>query len=203
MIAAIVLAAGESRRMGTQKLLLPFGSVTVVETIVDELSASAVDEIVVVVGHEGERVARVLADRPVKVVANADYADGMLSSVRCGLASLPPDCDAVLIALGDQPEISRRLVDKMIDTFAGSEKGILVPVHEGRRGHPLLFSAGYIDEIMSQYDDEGLRGLLHAHPDEVNELDVPTDAVLADMDYPEDYAKTLARRNEPKPITDY
>ena len=192
MICAIVLAAGLSRRMGVQKLLLPFGGKTVVTHIVDQILASAVDEIHVVVGHEGRRVSRELSDRHVSVVTNPNYKLGMLSSVRCGLAALGQQCRAVLVALGDQPSVTSKLIDRMVQSFAATEKQILVPVYDGKRGHPVLFSAGYRDEILTQYGDVGLRGLLHAHPDEVFELSVPSSAVLSDMDWPEDYRRELA-----------
>ncbi|UCC98478.1 MAG: nucleotidyltransferase family protein [Phycisphaerales bacterium] len=196
MICAIVLAAGRSLRMGVQKLLLPFGGKTVVSHIVDQLLASAVDRIFVVTGYEPERIRGELSDRSVSIVNNADYESGMLSSVRCGLRALPEQCRAVLAAIGDQPSISTQLIDSMIRSFTASEKHILVPCFEGRRGHPLLFSCQYGEEILTHYDDVGLRGLLHAHPDEVFELVVSTSSVLSDMDYPEDYRRELQSMNE-------
>jgi molybdenum cofactor cytidylyltransferase len=178
--------------MGVQKLLLPFAGKTVVAHIVDQIVASAVDEVHVVVGHEGERVRRELSDRHVSVVTNPDYESGMLSSVRCGLAALGEQCRTVLVALGDQPSITSELIDRMLGSFAATEKQILVPFHDGRRGHPLLFSADYRDEVLTQYDDVGLRGLLQAHHEEVFELSVSSSSVLSDMDYPEDYQRELA-----------
>ena len=192
MICAVVLAAGLSRRMGAQKLLLPFGGKTVVAHIVDQILASAVDEVHIVVGHEGRRVSRELSDRRVSVVTNPDYKSGMLSSVRCGLAALGQECRAVLVALGDQPSVTSKLIDRMVQSFAATQKQILVPFYDGRRGHPVLFSQAYRDEILTQYDDVGLRGFLRAHPDEVFELSVSSSAVLSDMDCPEDYQRELA-----------
>jgi molybdenum cofactor cytidylyltransferase len=178
--------------MGAQKLLLPFGGKTVVAHIVDQIIGSAVDKVHVVVGHEGRRVSRELSDRPVSVVTNPDYKSGMLSSVRCGLTALLPECRAVLVALGDQPSVTSELIDRMVQSFAATQKQILVPLYDGRRGHPVLFSANYRDEILTQYDDMGLRGLLRAHPEEVFDLSVSNSAVLSDMDCPEDYRRELA-----------
>ena len=192
MICAVVLAAGLSRRMGVQKLLLPLGGKTVIAHIVDQIIGSAVDETFVVVGHEGKRVIAQLSDRRASIVDNPDYESGMLSSVRCGLAALPRRCQTVLVTLGDQPSVTSRLIDQMIRSFEKTEKKILVPFYNGKRGHPVLFSQIYCDEIMTHYDDIGLRGLLHAHPDDVFELSVPTSDVLSDMDSPEDYRRELA-----------
>ena len=191
MICAMVLAAGLSRRMGVQKLLLPFGGKTVIAHIVDQIIESTVDETYVVVGHEGERVSRELSDRRISIVVNSEYESGMLSSVRCGLIALPQECRAVLVALGDQPSLTTKLLDQMVRSFKETEKKILVPIHNGRRGHPVMFSLGYRDEILTRYDDVGLRGLLNAHPDDVFDLSVSTSSVLLDMDYPPDYQREL------------
>jgi len=192
MICAIVLAAGLSRRMGVQKLLLPFGGKTVIAHIVDQLLASTIDEVYVVTGHQAERISGELSGLRVSIVNNPDFESGMLSSVRCGLRALPEQCKGVLVALGDQPSITSKLVDQMLQSFCAAEKRILVPCFDGKRGHPILFSEVYRQEILTRYDDVGLRGLLHAHPDEVFELTVPTSSVLSDMDVPQDYRRELA-----------
>lgn len=191
MICSIVLAAGMSRRMGVQKLLLPFGGHTVISRIVDELAGSAIDEICVVVGHDASKVTSELSGRDVSIAANPDYEDGMLSSVRCGIRALSERCESVLVALGDQPSITSQLVDEMAGAFAECDKGILVPAYEGKRGHPLLFARSYCDEVLKCFDNVGLRGLLQAHPDDVFELNVSSTAVLSDMDYPQDYRREL------------
>lgn len=195
MICAIVLAAGESRRMGTHKVLLPFGEKTVIAHIVDELLASTVDGTWVVVGYQGNRVAEELSGRSVSLVTNPNYEAGMLSSVRCGLRALPRECEAVLVVLSDQPAIMRELINDMVRAFGSTDRGILIPVHHGKRGHPLLFSFRYRDEILSRYDDVGLCGLLRAHPDDVVELNVASPSILSDMDYPENYRQQLAQHD--------
>jgi len=192
MICVVVLAAGCSRRMGVQKLLLPFGGKTVIAHIVDQLLASLVDEIHVVVGCQAKRIIRELSGRPICIATNRNYKSGMLSSVRCGLRALPQQCRAVLVALGDQPSITSSLIDRMLQSFAATEKRILVPLYRDKRGHPILFSVVYRDQILTHYDDVGLRGLLHAHPDDIFELTVSTSAVLCDMDCPQDYRRELA-----------
>jgi len=191
MICAIVLAAGRSSRMGVQKLLLPFGGKTVIAHIVDQFLASHVDEIHVVVGYQRKRISRELSGRPVSIVNNPNYKSGMLSSVRCGLRDLPQQCQAILVAIGDQPSITAKLIDQMLRSFATTEKRILVPLYHGKRGHPILFSKVYRNEILTHYDNVGLRGLMYAHRDDLFELTVPTSGVLSDMDCPEDYRREL------------
>lgn len=182
--------------MGCQKLLLPFGKTTVIGHVVDELLRSELDGVYVVVGHEGNRVSEELSGRPVTIVTNPNYKLGMLSSLRCGLQALPRRCEKVLVALGDQPAITCALVNHMVESFSTTDKGILVPVYRGNRGHPILFSTHYHDEIMTSFDNAGLRGLLQAHPDDIFELTVSTPAVLSDIDSPDDYRRALASFEE-------
>jgi len=196
MICPIVLAAGCSRRMGTQKLLLPFGGKTVIAHIVDEVLAGPVSDVFVVLREGDEAVSAALAGRKWTAVVNPDPDGDMLSSVRCGLRASPSGCTAVLVVLGDQPAITSGLIVEMLRTFAICGHGIVVPIHAGRRGHPLLFSSRYCEEILTGHEAVGLRGLLQAHPDDVFELDVSTPSVLSDMDQPADYLRELKRLRE-------
>lgn len=191
MTCAVVLAAGLSRRMGVQKLLLPFGGKTVISYIVDQLLASTTGNVHVVAGHQSERISRELSGRQITIVNNPNYKSGMLSSVRCGLKSLPENCRAVMVVLGDQPSITTELIDQMLRAFAATDKTILVPLHKGEKGHPVLFSSHYRPEILTKYGQVGLRGLLHDHPSDIFELEVSSSSVLYDMDYPEDYRREL------------
>lgn len=196
MICAIVLAAGKSSRMGVQKLLLPFGGTTVIARIARRLLDSTIDKVYVVVGYQSDRIAAELSGLKVSLVENPDFESGMLSSVRCGIGSLPRDCDGVLVALGDQPAITSELVDQMIRTFARTDKGIIVPTYQGKRGHPILFAGRFCSEIMTKYDEIGLCGLLRAYPDDVFEMTASTSAVLCDMDFPQDYQRELTLLEE-------
>ncbi len=188
MITAIVLAAGRSRRMGRQKLLLPLGDGTVISRIVDEILASPVDEVLVVVGQDRDGIERALDGRPVRTVDNPDTEGDMLSSVRCGLLAAG-QTDAVLAVLGDQPGITRHLVAHLVSAFDSQADRIVVPTFEGKRGHPLLFSASYRQEILESFGDSGLRGLLGAHPQAICELAVPSPEILENMNLPQDYRR--------------
>lgn len=191
MIGAIVLAAGESRRMGVSKACLPFAGKTVIEHIVLTLERAGVRDTVVVVGHAKEAIEALLQEYSVQVVFNPDYSEGMLSSLRAGLRRAPGSWDGVMAVLGDQPSIREETVSALMEQFSKDPEGIHVPVYGNRRGHPLLFPARYRDVVLQEYGDTGLRGLLRAHPDRVRELEVDSDAVLRDMDYPEDYEREI------------
>jgi len=198
MICAIVLAAGCSSRMGTQKLLLPFGQGTVISHIVNQLLKSKVTKTYVVVGHRAEQVIEELSDKPITIVHNPEYKSGMLSSVRAGIRDLPQECDAVLIALGDQPSITINLIDEIIRYFSVTDKKIIVPKYNDKRGHPILFSNIFKNEILTNFDDVGLRGILRAHDNDVYEMNVTDCSVISDMDYPQDYQQEIQRYNNRK-----
>jgi molybdenum cofactor cytidylyltransferase len=193
MICAMVLAAGRSRRMGTQKLLLPLEGRPVIVRVVDELLRSPADRVFVVVGEEGKPILEALAGRPVQFVTNLLPEGDMLSSVRCGLTAMPGDCAAALVALGDQPGISADVVAGLVRSFRSGDRGIVVPTHKGRRGHPLLFAMRYREKILTGYEDRGLRGLLDAHPQDVLEVEVSAPGILEDLDVPEDYRRAIGR----------
>lgn len=191
MIAAIVLAAGESRRMGRQKLLLPYGGRTVIEHIVEQVLASEVSQTIVVTGHDAEAVKAVLANKPLTVVQNPRYREGMLTSVRRGLQEVEAEAEAFMVVLGDQPSISSRLINVLLHGFQDSERGIVVPLYDDDTGHPIVISAHYREEVMTRFDDTGLRGLIYGNPECVHRLPVNMPEVLRDMDTPEDYQREL------------
>ena len=189
MIAAVVLAAGRSRRMGTQKLLLPWGASSIIGHIVDQLLSTSLSHVRVVVGRDADRVTAALEDRPVTWVTNPQPEGDMLSSVCCALRVLPEECHAALVVLGDQPRITAALVEEMLQAYGTGAQEILVPFCRGRRGHPMLFARRYFEEVMTQYEGVGLRGLLQAHGPQVCEWPVSIPAVLMDMDTPKDYQR--------------
>lgn len=189
MICAIVLAAGRSQRMGTQKLLLPLRGKTVIACVVDAVLAAAVEKTFVVVGADRGPIADALAGRPVEYVLNPATKSEMIESLRCGLRALPGECAAFLVVLGDQPLISSETIGRLILAWWQSRRGILVPVWEGRRGHPVLIAATYREEILTRFDAAGLRGLLCAHPDDTEEVAGADSSLLHDLDTPADYER--------------
>ena len=186
---AIILAAGSSRRMGSQKLLMPYGEGTMIETVVDQVLNSQVGEVIVVLGADHEKVKQALGERPVKYCHNTEHDQGMFSSVICGLRSIPEDAGAVLIYLGDQPAISPAVTNAVIDAYNEEFYGIVIPVHMHRRGHPLLVDLKYRKEIEKLDLEQGLRALRHHFPQDVLEVEVDEPGILVDIDTPEDYKK--------------
>ena len=187
--------------MGTQKLLLSFGKSTVISHVTDQVLASSVESVNIVVGHHAKELTRGLSGKPVSIIFNTEYQSGMLSSVRAGLRDIPKECQAVLVVLGDQPSITTDTIEQMIKTFALTSKGIVVPIYNGKRGHPILFSRIYCDEILTNFDDVGLRGILQVHPEDILEVPVTSPGVLSDIDYPQDYQceiEEYKRRGESK-----
>lgn len=193
-IYGLVLAAGMARRMGTTKQLLPFGDKTVLQTVVDTLVDAKLAGVAVVLGHDAEAVRDSLRGRPVRFCVNEAYREGMFSSVLCGLRALPADADAALIALGDQPQIALNAVRAVAQAYREGDKGIVVPVSGGRRGHPVLIDLSrYRREILSLSGDRGLKPVVRGHPEDTLEVPVDDEGILRDLDTPEDYRAEVAR----------
>ena len=184
-IAALVLAAGRSSRMRRNKLLLPVDGTPMVARTVDALHASAATDIVVVTGHQADAVRQVLADRAVAFVHNPDYAGGLSTSLKAGLAALPEDADGVLVCLGDMPLVGPAHLDKLIAAFNPVEgRLICVPTHDGKRGNPVLWARRFFAEMAGLSGDVGARGLLERHADAICEVAMSDAGVLLDVDTP-------------------
>ncbi len=184
---AVILAAGSSRRMGSQKLLLPFGQNTIIGTVVDNVLNSSVDHVMIVLGANQETIQDSIGNLPVQFCYNKEHEKGMLSSVICGIRALPQEAVAALIFLGDQPGIPPKVTNSVIDAYMEELVGIVIPVHNHRRGHPLLVDMKYRKEIEHLDLEEGLRALRHHFPDDVMEVEVDEPGILVDIDTREDY----------------
>jgi len=190
-IAALVLAAGRSRRMGTQnKLLCAIDGQPMIVRTVTQIVASAATPVLVVTGHEHGRVEAALDHRPVTFVHNPDYAGGLSTSLHRGLAALPRDVDGVVVCLGDMPRVSAAVIDRLIAAFDPIEgRAICVPTWAGKRGNPVLFAGRFVPEVQEIAGDVGARHLLGEYPDLVCEVAMDDLAggagVLLDVDTPE------------------
>jgi len=187
-ISAILLAAGKSIRMGKPKQLMPFGESTILEQAVDNYLASEVSEVIVVIGHKAEEVGKTLAAKQVKVVMNPDYEQGMSTSIIAGLKMIDSKTEAVMLALGDQPLIDSRTINKVIDEFNKHDKGIAVPTYKGKRGHPVIFDMKYKGELLKIRGDIGGREIIRKHPDAVLEVAVQSEGVCIDIDTANSYS---------------
>src|SRR5262249_14959880 len=170
-IAAIILAAGQSSRMGAQKLLLPLGGRPLVAYAVAVACGSAADPVLVVLGREAEQVAEVLPLGRHMTVTNPDYASGMASSLRVGLAALPEAAAGALILLRDQPLVTPSIVAALLDEARRLPTAIVAATYAGRRGHPVYFPRRLFPELHAVLGDEGGRYVLAAHPDLVRTVD--------------------------------
>ena len=193
-IAALVLAAGRSTRMGgPNKLLQDLGGKALLRHAVEAAVGSHVISTHVVVGHQGAEVAKTLADLPIALVPNPDYAAGLASSLRRGLAALAADLDGVLVLLGDMPRVSSALLNRLIAAFNPLEgRSLIVPTFEGKGGNPLLIARRFFAEMQTIQGDQGARQLLSAYPEEIAEIAADS-AVLLDVDTPEALAMVKAR----------
>ncbi len=198
MIAAVVLSAGESSRMGSPKALLPISGVPFIEEIVRALKGTKIDRIIVVLGHHAEEIQKRIAHLPVTFVVNRDYAKGQLSSLIVAIRSLAAEkttekVDGVLVHLVDHPFISPALVDHMIDRFYETKKLIVIPRYGGRRGHPVIFSSRLFPELLSAPLEKGAKVIVHAHRDETLEIETDFAGVTIDIDTPEEYRQHLGK----------
>jgi molybdenum cofactor cytidylyltransferase len=187
MLSVILLAAGKSQRMGKLKQLMPLGKSTIIEQAVDNLLSSAVNEVIVVVGHKAEEITKTIATKPVKIMLNPNYGEGMSTSIIAGLILVDPKAQAVMLALGDQPLVDSQTINRLIDEFHKSDKGIAVPTHKGRRGHPVIFAIKYKPELLELKGDIGGREIIKRHPQDVLEVAVDSEGVISDIDTEDDY----------------
>jgi len=190
---AVVLAAGEARRFGCPKLLMPFGDSTILGSVVQPLVSIGVTPVVVVGGLDAAAISESLSSQPVRIVCNPNPAGGMVSSIRVGVEALTTSLDCFLVALGDQPRIRAEGVSHLIAEQIKSGKGIAIPTYEGRRGHPVVFDISYRREILVLTDQQTLRDLIDAHRDDVVEVDCDADAYVSDIDTREEYEHELRR----------
>lgn len=177
--------------MGRAKQLLPFGRSSVIEQVVSNALESNLRETIVVLGHQAKRIAARLKKWPVRTVLNPDYREGMSSSIKCGLSQVAEGTEALMILLGDQPLVSREIINRLLIEFDKHQRGIVVPVYQGRRGHPVIFSIKYKPELLRLEGDQGARQIIQSHPEDVLEVAFDTADILTDIDDEADYRSLL------------
>jgi len=190
-VSAVVLAAGAARRLGRLKQLLPWGGQTMLEHVVDTVLASAVDEVVVVLGCQAAVVQQALASRPVRGVVNAAWEEGLATSLRAGLAAVSPQAEAALFVLGDQPRLTSQTINRLLAHYRTTRCPIVVPVYLGRRGNPVLFARSLFPELLALQGDVGGRVLLEKQRADVAEVDVGSEEIFVDVDTLQDYKEQV------------
>jgi molybdenum cofactor cytidylyltransferase len=186
-IWAIILAAGESKRMGRPKMLLPFNGSTMIATVLKNVSGSKADKVLVVLGAGKDAVAGNISKFKIKCCYNENYRDGMLSSVKCGFKNLPSDYKAAMVFQGDQPFIGNDVINTIIEAYLSSKNGIVIPVFDGKRGHPILIDRKYNLEIEKLSPEIGLRELTLRFHDDVLEVKTEEPGILRDFDTYKEY----------------
>lgn len=193
MNVAIILAAGESRRMRQPKQLLPFGGKTMLECVIDAFRSPRVDEIRVVLGYMADEIAAKIAHTPCKIVRNDRYQQGMFTSMQAGLRRLPKKARIVMIAVCDQPRLKRETVEMLIQKFETERHKILIPSYNGRQGHPPLLRAEYAKDILAMDESMTLKHFYAEHADDIARLVVEDEGVLIDIDDRETYERELKK----------
>lgn len=187
MINAIVLAAGESKRMGKSKPLLRFNDKTFLEQIISAIKVSDVDRITIVLGAKAETIKNSIDLSETNIVINKDYQKGQLSSLIAAIKNTPQETDAILVCLVDNPFITKDVINKIIARFKETNNPIIVPVYNKKRGHPTLFSRSLFSELLNVPKEQGARYVLHSNAEKVLELETSESTILTGIDTPEDY----------------
>ena len=207
MITALILAAGQSKRMGQPKMLLPWGKTTVLGQVIETVQRAGVDEIIVVTGGARAQVEKIVASYGLRVTHNEKFEGGeMLSSLQCGLRALPgtarqgkcrgfavnesSSATAALIVLGDQPQVQEGSVRAVASRFIETGVSLVVPSYQMRRGHPWLVARPLWDEILQMQSPQSPRDFLNRHASEIEYVDVDNPSILSDLDTFEDYLKS-------------
>ncbi len=185
-VAGVILAAGESRRLGRPKQLLHLGGKSMIEHVAEVALASSLQEVIVVLGHKAEEIRPLLEGKKLQLVTNLDWPEGLSTSIQAGLAVLPPQFEACLFLLADQPRVTLKLVEGILARYRQTLAPVVGPRYRGRRGNPVLFSRSLFPEMANLEGDEGGRLLLERHADIVEWVDVDSKEYFLDIDTPED-----------------
>jgi len=190
MITAIILAAGESKRMGQPKMLLPWGKGTVISHVISIFQEAGLDETLVITGGAREQIEHTISHLKVRTVHNNRFKEGeMLSSIQCGLQAINSQTEAVLIGLGDQPQVQAGSVRKVCEIYDEGKSNIVVPSFQMRRGHPWLVARPLWDGLLNLDSSRSPRDFLNTHRERIEYTNVDDPGVLADLDTPEDYQR--------------
>lgn len=189
MISVIILAAGKSTRMGQQKMLMPWGTSTVLATVIQTIRKADIEDIILVTNSE---IASQFSNPDVRILLNTSDGE-MLTSLQIGLHEQKLSAEAALVCLGDQPQVEERSVRSVCEAFQRSKSNLVVPSYQHRRGHPWLTARPLWDEILAMKSDRSPRDFLNDHANEIEYVNLDTPTILQDLDTPQDYLKYKPR----------
>jgi molybdenum cofactor cytidylyltransferase len=185
MLAAVILSGGASRRMGSPKALLAYQGRPFLEHLVDVTKHPKIGVRRIVLGADAAPIAKEVSLAPDEVVINKDWEKGQLSSIHAALRSLPAGTEGILLCLIDHPLISSGLIDDLIEAFYKSQKPIVIPLYEGRRGHPIIFSAALYDELLRAPMETGARAVVWAHTNDIAEIPTSEEGCILNLNDPD------------------
>ena len=194
MIAGLILAAGESSRMGIDKATLTYRGRTFLETIVQTLGEGDIERIVVVLGHHAQEIQRQIKVEAAQVVINPDYRSGQTSSLQAGLRSLiADDLEAIILCLVDHPAVCAETVRRLVATFRHSGAPVVIPTYQGRRGHPVLIGRQVFHELLDLPTDVGANSVVRRYRPATQFVEVDDEGAVIDVDDPESYQRLTCR----------
>jgi len=189
MLAAVILSGGASRRMGSPKALLPYQGRPFLEHLLDIAKHPSIGVRRVVLGPDAEAISAQVSLAPEEIVINNEWERGQLSSVQAAIRSLPAGTDGLLLCPVDHPLISESLVSELIETFEKTQAAVVVPLFEGRRGHPVVFAASLYNELLNAPEDKGARAVVWAHANEICEVATEEEGCVLNLNDPEAFSK--------------
>ena len=195
MVAGIVLAAGESSRMGRDKARLGYKNSTFLETILNTLAEAGIERVAVVLGHHAEEIRSASNLGSADVVINHDYRRGQTSSLQVGLEALKsPELQAVVVCLVDHPAVSAQTLRRLVESFRESRAAVVIPTYQGRRGHPVVIGRPLFDELKSLGPDAGANMVVRQHHEATQFVELNDPGILLDIDDPESYRRLTEGR---------
>lgn len=194
-VAGVILAAGESKRMGRSKVSLPYQNGTILEAVITPARRSSLSPVVIVLGHGADEIQAAVDFDNVEVVVNKDFRQGQSSSLKAGLGKVPDTSQGVMFLLGDQPRITLVMIEKLVDSFNPNKDLLVVPTCRGRRGNPVIVHSALFSRIMQLEGDVGARPLLLEFSRQIHWVELADDQLFLDVDTPADYQRLLKTRN--------